>query len=235
MSGQLDSYQSDFAQLHSPSFSISNFWTQGPLRKNHGPGVPSTGCFSASLEALVRLWSIDVNRRELDKSLQWKSLNEIPPHSQKLPETFDRILLLFLVSGRDYLDGRKKAGLCRKREGRRLLQLWCFHPRAPTLPSSNWVLEHNPFPLLLNVSQILKTRVRLKFWKFQTGQFVFLLIPFRKQINHEGPIWRFHPLVIKTSQPWGCFLGPSFKIERNHEGPGVGSARGLDPPAQVPG
>lgn len=95
MSGQLDSYQSDFAQLHSPSFSISNFWTQGPLRKNHGPGVPSTGCFSASLEALVRLWSIDVNRRELDKSLQWKSLNEIPPHSQKLPETFDRILLLF--------------------------------------------------------------------------------------------------------------------------------------------
>ena len=29
------------------------------------------------------------------------------------------------------------------------------------------------------------------------------MIPFRKQIKHEGPISGFHPLIMKTSQPWG--------------------------------
>ena len=49
----------------------------------------------------------------------------------------------------------------------------CFHLKAPTLPSSNWVLEHNPFALLLNVSQILRNRVRLKFGEISDWPIVF--------------------------------------------------------------
>ena len=60
-----------------------------------------------------------------------------------------------------------------------------------------------------------RTLNTLVFGTFQTDQFDFQLIPFRKQINNEGPICGFHPLMIKTSQP-GCvffYQGRTFKIE----------------------
>ena len=40
---------------------------------------------------------------------------------------------------------------------------------------------YNPFPLTLNVPQLLKTRVRLKCWKNEIGQFDFWFIPFKKK------------------------------------------------------
>lgn len=41
----------------------------GPLRKNHGPGVPSTGCFSASLEAVTT--SMAEKKQDCAESLSW--------------------------------------------------------------------------------------------------------------------------------------------------------------------
>ena len=41
------------------------------------------------------------------------------------------------------------------------------------------------------------------------GQFDFHLIPFTKQIKHQGPIRGFHPLIMKTP---GLFLGSQTRI-----------------------
>ena len=67
-------------------------------------------------------------------------------------------------------------------------------------------LRNNSFPLLRPPKKyIIKTRVRLQFWKIEGGQFDFELIPFRQQFQHEATISGFHPLIIKTSQPRGVF------------------------------
>ena len=68
----------------------------------------------------------------------------------------------------------------------------CFHLKAPTLPSSNWVLEHNPFALLLNVSQILKNRVRLKFGEISDWPIVFFYwSPFENKLTMKVPFEGF--------------------------------------------
>ena len=63
-----------------------------------------------------------------------------------------------------------------------------------------FTLVINPFRLLLNPPQILKTRVHLKFWKISDWPIWFLIDPlFRKQFKNKATICRFCPLIIKTS------------------------------------
>ena len=47
----------------------------------------------------------------------------------------------------------------------------------------------NPFSLLLNVPKMLKLGSVFNFGKIEVGQFDFEFIPFRTQIQSEGPIW----------------------------------------------
>jgi len=71
------------------------------------------------------------------------------------------------------------------------------------------MFPNNPHLILLNLPQILKTRVRVKFWEIADWPIRFLIDPplnFRKQIKNEGPISGFHPLILKTIVNPGCFL-----------------------------
>ena len=76
---------------------------------------------------------------------------------------------------------------------------------------------YNLHLLSLNVLQICKTRSTLNFGKFQTGQFDFELIPFRKKIKNEGPISWFHPLIIKTNCSCRVLVcwGPSLRSKKH--------------------